>query len=322
MKKTNNQSLKINFSNFLRDTRYIRFLRSLNYFLLIHPFKGSSRLRKAISKLMMYVSKGPTMISTKYNFDIICMDPSHDKGVEKPLFLDGTYEAGTLDIIKKCLKKSDIFIDIGANIGLMSIFASKVLGNKGFVYSFEPEPETFMILKKNIEINLIKNIRIYNIGFGEKRNKSHIYTNPYAGRGSASLIKPLNQNNSKRYEIQIETLDNFILEHDVTDVKMSKIDVEGWELQVLKGAKNFLRSAKAPIICIEYSKMQSSDEQLLDIYSYILSINNYNIYKLERGKGIPSKLIKITNSKDLPYHDNLFCFLPMHLKDIPKNIFL
>jgi len=118
------------------------------------------------------------------------------------------------------LRKGDIFIDVGANIGLMSIFASKVLGNKGLVYSFEPEPGTFSILKKNIEINLIRNIRIYNIGLGEKRNKSRIYTNPYAGRGSASLIKPLNQNNSKRYEIQIETLDNFILEHDVTDVKM------------------------------------------------------------------------------------------------------
>jgi len=86
MKKTNNQSLKINFPNFLRDTWYIKFLRSLNYFLLIYPFKGSSRLRKAISKLMIYVSKGPTIISTKYSFDIICMDPFHDKGVEKPLF--------------------------------------------------------------------------------------------------------------------------------------------------------------------------------------------------------------------------------------------
>jgi len=271
---------------------------------------------------MMYASKGPTIISTKYSFDIICMDPFHDKGVEKPLFLDGTYKAGTLDIMKKCLRKGDIFIDVGANMGLMSIFASKVLDNNGIVYSFEPEPETFMILKKNIEINLIKNIRIYNIGLGEKKSKSYIYTNPYAGRGSASLVKTLSQNDSKRYEVYIETLDNFILEHNVTDVKMLKIDVEGWELQVLKGAKYLLQSEWAPIICIEYSKIQSSDEQLLDIYSYILSINDYVVYKLKRGKGMQSKLIKITNSSELPYHDNIFCFLPLHFKDLPKDMFI
>ena len=112
------------------------------------------------------------------------------------------------------------------------------------------------------------------------------------------------------------------MEHDVTDVKMLKIDVEGWELRVLKGAKYMLQSEWAPIICIEYSKIQSSDEQLLDIYSYILSINDYVVYKLKRGKGMQSKLIKITNSSELPYHDNIFCFLPLHFKDLPKDMFI
>jgi len=90
MEKIDKQLLKINIHNFSRDTWWIRIMRNLNYFLLIHPFKGSGRLRKVVSKLMIYALKGPTIISTKYNFDIICMDPFHDKGVEKPLFLDGT----------------------------------------------------------------------------------------------------------------------------------------------------------------------------------------------------------------------------------------
>lgn len=62
--------------------------------------------------------------------------------------------------------------------------------------------------------------------------------------------------------------------------------------------------------------------QLIELYNFILMINNYNIYKLKRGKGIPSKLVKISDTKDLPYHNNLFCFLPRHLKDIPKSIFV
>lgn len=268
---------KINFSNFSKDIWYIRFLRSLNYFLLFHPFKGSGKLiRRVISKLMIYASstsRGPTIISTKYNFDIICMDPIHDKGLETQLYLNGTYEAGTLDVIEKCLRKGDTFIDVGANIGLMSLFALKCVNNNGIIYSFEPEPETFIILRKNIEINKINNIRAYNIGLGEGEYKSVIFTNPYANRGCSSLRKPPNQNNSKRFMVQIKTLDNFIIEHNITNIRMLKIDVEGWELQVLRGAKNLFQTIRAPIICIEYSKLQNNDKQLWDIYSYILSIN-------------------------------------------------
>ena len=288
-----------------RSTLRMRIVHNINHFLLVHSFKGSGRLRKLVVKMLMPKPKGPILISTRYGFDIICMNPVTDKGVEKPLFFNGTYEAGTLNVMKKSLRKGDAFIDVGANIGLMSLFASMVVGNSGAVYSFEPEPETFMILKKNIGINKIGNIHALNIASGDSKSKSFIYTNPYAGRGSASLIRPTNQSNSKEYEIYIETLDDFILKYNVQSVRMLKIDVEGWEIHVLKGAKTLLGSIKAPIICVEYSKLVSAqNKQLSDIYYYSLSINDYKIYRL-----------------DLPDHDNLFCFLPLHLKDIPKNIF-
>jgi len=142
----------------IKSTLWRRFLQNVNYLLCIYTFKGSNRLRRLFDKLLILKVEGPVLISTKYGFDIICMDPITDKGVERPLFLNGTYEAGTLDIIGKCLRKGDTFIDVGANIGLMSIFASKIVGSNGIVYAFEPEPETFVILRKNIEINKINNI--------------------------------------------------------------------------------------------------------------------------------------------------------------------
>jgi len=79
--------------------------------------------------------------------------------------------------MKKCLRKGNIFIDVGANIGLMSIFASKIVGSNGIIYAFEPEPETFVILRKNIEINKINNIQAYNIELGESEYNSIIFTN-------------------------------------------------------------------------------------------------------------------------------------------------
>ena len=299
----------------------MRLMRNINYFLSTHPFKGSSRLKKLLNNLLILKQKGPVLVSTRYDFNLICMDPINDKGVEKSLYINGTYEAGTLYVIKKILKEDDTFIDVGANIGLMSLFASRVVGDNGFVYSFEPEPTTFMILKENIKINKITNICAYDIGLGNIESKHFIYEHLDVGRGGASLIKPLNQSNYKKYETYIETLDDFILKHKITNIRMLKIDVEGWELHVLRGAKFLLQSTQAPIICIEYSNLvPQGSRQILDIY-YFLSNNNYSIYKLKRGKEIQSKLVKITGIADLPHHDNLFCFLPSHLKDLPKTMF-
>ncbi len=305
----------------IKDSLWSRFGRNINHFIFAYPFRGSGRLINLISKIFIPKPKGPRLVHTIYGFNIICMDPANDKGVERPLYFTGTYEAGTLGVIGKCLREEDVFIDVGANIGLMSIFSSRAVGNKGKVYSFEPVLETFSILKKNIEINEISNIEVFNIGVGDRKGRSFIYTNPSAGKGSSSFIRPADQNESKEYETIVETLDEFLISHRVANIRMLKIDVEGWELHVLRGSESLLRSPQAPIICIEYSELTGSNNDSEDIYSYITEINNYLIYKLEKGKGMPSKLFKIKDASELPRHDNLFCFLPEQLKSLPKSLF-
>ena len=315
------EELFIKEQTLIKDSLWSRLGCNINCFLFAYPFKGSGSLINLISKIFIPKPKGPRLVHTIYGFDIICMDPVNDKGVERPLYLTGTYEAGTLSVIDNCLREGDIFIDVGANIGLMSIWSSRAIGDKGRVYSFEPVLETFTILQANIEINKIRNIEVFNIGVGDSRGKSFIYTNPFAGKGSSSFIRPEDQNESKEYEVIVETLDQFLISHRITNIRMLKIDVEGWELHVLRGAESLLGSPQGPIICIEYSKLTGSNNDSEYIYSYIMEINNYLIYKLEKGKGISSKLIKIEDASELPYHDNLFCFLPEHLESLPKRLF-
>ena len=309
-------------ANLAKSPLRVKLMRRLNYFLSVHPFKGSGIISGILAKLPAFTAKGPALVSTRYGFDLICRDPIHDRGVERALYLTGSYEAGTLDVMRASLRKGDTFIDVGANIGVMSLFASKIVGEDGAVYSFEPEPETFMILTENIRMNKVGNVHAHNIGLGDSKGQSLIYTNPFAGRGSASLVRPLGQDTARAYEIRVETLDGLVASNNLSGVRMLKIDVEGWELHVLKGAESLLRSAAAPIICIEYSELVATDSgRRVDIYDYILSLNSYSIYKLEHGKGTPSKLVKVSEAGGLPHHDNLFCFLPWHLSGLPRNLF-
>jgi FkbM family methyltransferase len=306
--------------NLMRNRLLMNFVHNINQFLINHSFKGSSRLKNFIINYLMSVAKGPTVVSTLYGFDII-VDPVVDKVIERAIYLFGTYEAGTLNIIDKCLRKDDTFIDVGSNIGLMSLFASQVIGKNGVVYSFEPDPETFKILTNNIEINRVRNILAQDIALGSSRNTETLYRNFDIGRGAASLIKST-QSEPDGINVSVQTLDEFLITNNISNVRMIKIDVEGWELEVLKGSSGLLGRSDAPIIIIEYSSgHQVHGGKLLDIYEYILAINNYSIYKLEMGKGKVSRLIRIEDIEDLPYHDNLFCFLPIHLENLPREMF-
>jgi len=297
-----------------RNRLRLRLTHSISRFLEAHSFKGSRRLRSFLIKLLAPTPRGSTIVQTLYGFDII-VDPVADKGLEKEIYYYGTYEAGTLDVIRRCLRAGDTFIDVGANIGFISLFASHFVGANGVVYSFEPVPEIFKILQRNISLNEIGNILAYNFALGSTSNSATIHYNWDKSRGSASLI-PYKENSRSR-EVCIQTLDEFVTENRLFNIRMVKIDVEGWELEVLKGSKNLLSSPSAPIICVEYSNLHKTQGgQLLNIYDFILSINHYQIYKLEKGKSRKSRLIRISSAEDLPYHDNLFCFLPADLENL------
>jgi FkbM family methyltransferase len=302
-----------------RKTRLLSLSRLLCNSILNHPFKGSDRIRNLISRILIPSAEGPTVISFKEKFNII-VDPTKDKGLESSLYYHGTYEEGTLFIIAQCLGVGDIFIDVGANIGLMSLFASTKVGDTGKIYAFEPEPDIFQILMQNIDLNNFQNIELHMKALGSKTESGRISLAFEDIRGSATLSKSDSDSHGK--DIEMIPLDVFINKNRIRIVKMIKVDVEGWELEVLKGGTNLLCSDNAPILCVEYNKLTHHDEyKMQSIYEFIKSQNDYQIYKLIKSKERVSQLIEITDKSKLPDHDNIFCFLPKHRHYLPHFLF-
>ena len=293
----------------------LKISRMLSYFLLYKSIKGANFIRERICKFIMPSPTTTTYICpTLFNVNVL-VGPINGKGPESSLYYFGEYESGTLSVFKKFLCKHDIVLDVGAHIGFISLIIANFVGENGLVYAVEPHPKTYRILEENIRINKFKNIHPMNIALGSKVSKAKIYENYNINRGSASLICPENvDNRESRWQTKVTTIDTLIEKRKIKIPKLIKIDVEGFELEVLKGAKKLVSSSQAPALCVEFSILHPTyGGNIHDIYNFIKETNSYLLFKLKRGKGVPSKLIKINNEKELPNHDNVFCFLEKHL---------
>ncbi len=276
--------------------RLISFLRDKD-------IKGVRRLSVVLPKILLPNPEkiGEHIIETLHGFKLK-INPSIDKGVELSLFETGTYEKGILFFLKDVLKQGDCFVDVGANIGLMSIYAAKCIGDQGTVLAFEAHPETFKWLNFNIELNHVSTVRSYDFALGSETATTFIYDNWQINRGGASLI--VKNEDSKSYSINVKKLDDCLPQNHFP--KVIKVDVEGFELEVLKGATQTIENCK-PILIIELSSLRTNQYEIEDIIQFIEKFEFYQLFKLKGTKERISKLVQINSRADLPEHDNIIC---------------
>lgn len=189
------------------------------------------------------------------------------------------YELHMENAIEKNLNKGDTFFDVGSNIGWFSLLASQITGSNGKVFAFEPAPEVFALLTANT-LGL-KNIKLFQSGIGSANG-----TLTFASQGTSSSgsfvndVAKINQSYLPNtpiigIEIPVRSLDN-ILNETKTVPDLVKIDVEGYELEVLKGAKNLLHLHRPKIIMeIHPQQLVLSGGSEVALFS-LLSANNYS----------------------------------------------
>jgi len=287
-------------------------------FLNDFDIKGIRKLSHFLPQILIPRPKAALKMKTIYGFYLI-IDPVKDNGVERSIYFTGTYEKGTLYIIKNILNKGDTFVDVGANIGLISVFASKVVGSSGKVIAFEPNPNTLKLLKKNIELNKCTNIITSDHAIGNANKRAKIYDRWDSNRGSATLIKP--ETSTDSYDIKISTLSDALSDNQKID--LIKLDIEGYELEALKGAENIFNRDTPPALIIECSDIRDNDlsKNRNDVYDHIKKLDKYRIYRTISDKGRVSKLIEMRSKTDLLSNDNIYCFTDKHLDKIPEKIF-
>lgn len=205
-----------------------------------------------------------------------------------------------LDRFISHLKPNYTVIDIGANIGYTTLLFSKACP-EGKILSIEPSRELFKTVTDHVSLNEIKNVKCLNIGLGEKEKTVQLYKVSESNSGMNRVLEEANASFASE-SITIKTLDEVAKEQSLDSIHAIKIDVEGYEYKILKGAYTTLKT-QHPILLVELDDFNLKEQQSnpKELLTFLFELN-YSIYEADSMK-------EIDLSRDYTgVHFDIICF--------------
>jgi FkbM family methyltransferase len=230
----------------------------------------------------------------------IAIYTSADNYIEWAILSTGTYEDEINKLIKISLKPGDVALDIGANIGLQSIRMSKSVGENGQVYAFEPLAHLREKFSNNAKLNKASNIKLFPFALSNIESEADFTINKTNwNQGTFSIGN--NHSGSEIQHVFIKVADEIPDIKTLERLDLIKIDVEGFEYQVLLGLKQTLERHK-PRIIFEYDSnyWQENGQNINDCFN-LLNALSYTLYQITPAG---CELIKHSSAAA---SGNLFC---------------
>jgi len=196
--------------------------------------------------------------------------------------------------LNKYLKPGDIFIDIGANIGLFTLIASRRVGDKGKVYSFEPCSKTFQRLVKNVELNRMLNVKCFQTALSDHHGQIQMNMSLDGHDAWNSIAQPFAGRSFSTEMVMTVKWEDFVRENNLMGrVTLMKIDVEGWESHVLYGGYETFKRHDAPVLQVEFTDQasQSAGTSCQALYRQLEELGyQMFVYDEESNQIIPDPL--------------------------------
>lgn len=180
-----------------------------------------------------------------------------------------------INLLRKLIKPGDEVLDIGANIGFYAKLLSEMVGEKGKIYSFEPDNNNFRHLQKNVAE--LKNIILFNAAVSEKNETLKIYRSKLLNVDHRTY--PVNNYDSIE-EVKALCIDSLIANKTIGKVDVIKIDIQGYELSAFKGMARFLKES-SPKILAEYwpHGFKRAGVSTAEVYNFFESLD-YKFFKI------------------------------------------
>lgn len=210
---------------------------------------------------------------------------SLDSILDKMVFTD-EFENDEIVFLNRFLKPGDQFIDIGANSGLFTIYAARRVGNEGAVFAFEPTDTTYKKLCENVVLNNFSNIFTHQLAISSKNENLEFYSLSEGFDAWNSLAKPIINKKYKLLNVKALQIDKIgEIDIDFNNSVLVKIDIEGWELQAIKGGKDCLKNERSPTLMIEFADehARNAGASCRELYTFLESLG-YKMFKYDKLK--------------------------------------
>jgi FkbM family methyltransferase len=257
------------------------------------PFKGKCRIGRILARLMLGEKVDARVPITLHDGSRFSLDPR--SRTEATAFYDGAYDDDDIAFFKACLPPDGLMLDIGANVGLITIPLGRHLRQGGRLISFEPVPSNARALRDNVVLNDLSNVvdvREHALGHTDGTLSIGRETGTGAGTGNAftresalGIAEPLEWT-----VVPLHRLDDVLQFPAITRLDLIKMDVEGAELDVLRGARQTVTRFR-PIIYGEFqlTLRSASSGTFADVADILSGLDYQPLAFVDRLKLVPVK---------------------------------
>jgi FkbM family methyltransferase len=176
-----------------------------------------------------------------------------------PAYILGASEPEVQATLADALRPGSVLYDIGANIGFFTLIAARMVGARGHVFAFEPQPRARQMLERNIAHNGFENVSVIPHAVGASRGRAHLAVNSALGHATAHFA-------DDGHPVEVVAIDDVVAGLRPPDVV--KIDVEGAEVEVLRGLHETIELYAPLIVCEVHGANRPALEEILVNHGY------------------------------------------------------
>lgn len=196
------------------------------------------------------------------------------------------FEANERDFVISYLATGDIFVDVGANVGLFTLLGADLVGPVGKVYAFEPTAVTYARLCDNVKRNRLSNVECVQLALSDQDETRPLTVSVEGLAAWNSLAQPGVSSQWVHEQVTCCPWDSFAAQHGLTGkVALMNIDIEGWEFTMLQGAQATLQRADAPDLLVEFAEVnaKAAGTTCVALYHLLLALG-YGLYHIDASQ--------------------------------------